>query len=180
MFNTSLTDNFLTKMQERSNEWKSKPALNYSIVIPPELKWVIYQEYGIDHSYEISGPNGIAFTGDHGVIIRPSITHPENYVIHPGLEPTHTIGTVNESIMDGLIQAAIREAFAESDFDPVAVNAYMVKYMEVIKQEIKEQMATDLPGTRPPDPSFPNQSGKLRGRTAAEVFDEYAQVIEKE
>ncbi len=174
MFETSLTTNFLDKMKKISEGWSSSLSISFTIFVPPELAWWYYQEYGINHPYEISGPNGVAFTGDFGVIIRPNITHPENYVTHPGLQPTHTVGVVNESIMNGLLQAAVREAFLESNYEVTGVTTYLENYMQAIKQEIVEQMAIDLPGTRPPDPQFPIQSGKLRGRTAAEVFNENA------
>ena len=180
MFTTSLTSNFLDKMKQRAEQWSDSPSISFTIMVPPELAWWAYHEYGIAHSYEISGPNGVAFTGEYGVIIRPDATHPENYVTHPGLQPTHTVGVVNESIMNGLLQAAVKEAFATNNYEVTGVTTYLAQYMEAIKQEIVDQMRLDLPGTfrqlNPPDPNFPAQGGKLHGALAADVFDANATV----
>lgn len=173
MFNTSLTDKFQQEMEKRANAWSGKPSLSYAISIPPELMWVIYQEFGINHYYNITGPDGVAFQGHSGLTILPS-------VIHPGLQPTHTIGTINEAMMNGPLQEAIVKAFATSGYQVEGTKAYLNDFMEAVKLLIVEQMATDLPGTRPADPQFPLQSGKLLGRTASEVFAENATVVNKD
>jgi len=173
MFTTSLTSNFLDKMKQRAEQWSDSPSISFTIMVPPELAWWAYHEYGIAHSYEISGPNGVAFTGEYGVIIKP-------YVIHPGLQPTHTVGVVKESIMNGLLQAAVKEAFATNNYEVTGVTTYLEQYMEAIKQEIVDQMAIDLPGTFrqriSQDDNFPNQQGKLGGALAADVFNANATV----
>jgi hypothetical protein len=161
-------------MKERAEAWAGKPSIFYSIIIPPELMWVIYTEYGIPNPYTISGPTGVAFVGSAGLTILPSVEHPP-------MAPTHAIGEVDASMMqNGTLSTAIKDAFIKGDYQVMAVTAYMKDYMEIIKQEIVESIATHLPGVNPPVPGFPLQGGRLHGLSASVVFAQNATVVEKD
>lgn len=170
MFTTSFTGNFLETIKARASTWASKPTLTFSIVLPQGMEWVMYQEFGIDHPYVITGPNGVYFPSD----IYPGVVMHFQAVIHPGLQPTHTIGTINAAMMNGPLQAAVIRSFAGADYALEGVKESLLAYVESIKEQIGEEMLLALPGTREDPP------GKLGGRSASEVFLDGATVVEKD
>ncbi len=172
ILSTTWKGNFAEKLGERIAKWASSPPIAAVIKVPPELGWWHAQEFGVDHPYEIPvAATGVAFAGRSGVIIRPQVTH-------PGLHPTHTVGTVVDSLPE-IAKAELPTLFAEADFNPDIVRSgFVATFMPQIKAEIVKQMAVDLPGTRPANPEYPKQGGKLGGRTAADVFDENATIEE--
>lgn len=171
MFKTSFAGDFIEKIKARSQEWASSPKLTYTINLPPGMEWVMYQEFGIDHAYTITGPKGIDFPSD----IYPGVILHAEEVTHPGLHPTHTIGIVNESMMNGPLQAAVTHAFSSADYAIEIVKLNLEEYMETVKQQIADDMLETLPGTR--EAPIP---GKLHGRSASEVFFENATVVLKD
>lgn len=174
MFETKFVGNFSKLMGARAKSWDAVAPMSYSVVVPPELDWVMYQELGVDHSYVIpENATGVAFPGREGTISRKQVTH-------PGLEPTHTIRSVMASAKSGSLKQEVAIAFAEGNYQPIRVKASLVSYVEILLDEIAEQMEVALPGTRAPDPQYPLQAGKLRGRKASEVFRENATVVKND
>lgn len=171
LFKASITGDFSNAIKERVSQWETQSPFSFTIVVPDGMEWWAYQEFGVSHSYTITGTNGVAFQGTAGLTILPFVTH-------PGLEPTHTVGTVASSLENGDLKTEIVFAFSEGQFIPNDVKQQLLQYMEKIKQAIVEQMADDLPGTRPSNAEFPLQSGKLHGQTASEVFADNATIEE--
>ena len=178
MFKAKFKGDFSERMRKRADQWAGTGQMAAAITVPPELSWWHVQEFGYeaDHKtdYEIPGNPDIAFEGRTGTIIRHS-------VVHPGVKhPTHTVGKVFEE-MNATIGKDMARIFSEGEYIPEEVKALLLtQYMEGIKKQIVEEMAQDLPGRRAPDPAHPKQSGKLEGKTAAEVFEEKATVSEVE
>lgn len=165
---------FAKRLQERIDKWAAAKGIAARIHIPPELEWVYWQEYGVPgHKIVPVESKMLAFPGEGGTELRDQVDW-------PGIKPHHTVTKSLDDIHTNaavLVQEAMAQGAAD---DPELLRQAVVNAVEEAKAIIVGGMAADLPGTRPDNPEHPKQSGKLHGDTAANVFDELAEVVEVE
>lgn len=170
MISAKFAGNFVSSMEDRLGKWSASPRIAFTIKVPPDLYFWYYQEYGVaPRTIVPREATMLAFPGAQGTVLM-------NQADWPGIQGTHTVGTVQETIPD-LAREILPTIFSNGNYDPSQITeAFMTEFMTRIKAEIVELMAQTIPGTRPANPEHPKQGGKLGGRTAAEVFDENATI----
>ncbi len=94
---------------------------------------------------------------EEGFALADAILH------HPGIPAIAFIRTRLGLIMDNF-SATVKQHIEQSGIALSSIRAAMLPSMEFAKKRIVESLAVGAPGTR--------SDGKLRGRTAASVFDE--------
>ena len=163
---------FSKQLQARIEKWSGSVATR--IRIPEELRFLYWQEYGIPgHTIVPVEAKVLAFPGEGGTQLRESVSW-------PGTKPTRTISKSLDEIHAAAamhLQGALQAGGAD---DPELVRRALLEATEEAKAVIAEGLATDLPGTRPENPEYPKQSGRLHGETASDVFTALAEVVEVE
>lgn len=170
MIKAGFRGNFSSTMAARIDKWSSQ-TIKATIIVPPELQWWAYQEYGVK-------PHPIQARNE-SLLVLPGPVFKEIVAWAPTTEyeqGTHTVRTVIAALPQ-LSQEFLAAAFSANSDNPEAVKAvFVTDLMTEVKRRIVEQMTIDLPGFREPSDGFPAQGGKLGGRTASEVFDELATI----
>jgi hypothetical protein len=174
MFTAHFEGTFVKQLQERRAKWAATPN-EFGAVIrlvdqPFNMNWWYYHEFG-------AKPHDIASsTGGKVVYTSGGVTHIVEIAHHPGNKPLHVVGTLLSKIAQEA-QEAIHQALTSGGADdPELVKKCIFKAVENAKEFIAVGYEKSLPGSRPPDPEYPKQSGKLQGHTAAEVYREQAVV----
>jgi len=166
----SFKGDFLEKINKRLEQWEGQPKIAAAITVPPELQWWYYQEFGV-------AGHPIAPVQSKQLVLPGPVFIPEGQSVEwPGIEPTHTVGTVYEKLQEKAVEQ-LPALFGDNGYNPEEVKKqFLTQFMEEVKQEIVDQMATDIPGTREANADYPKQGGKLGGRHASDVFDELATI----
>jgi hypothetical protein len=173
-------NSLITRLQQKRQEW-ANAKIAARIVVPPELSWWFYQEWGtaiggrsgqVDetggasgHTYEI--PTGlthaVSFEGKEGPFT--------GYVLrHPGVSSRHF---VTRTLPENLQIAAIKfvAAMDRSKWNVETVRASLLgETMPRVKENIVQMIEITLPGHNP--------SGKLGGETAASAFEASATIVD--
>lgn len=173
-FKSKLTGDFLERIRLRSEKFASIQHIAATIVVPDDMIWWYYNEYGTATkslvnpgiAYDIVpvNANSLAFPGaDGGTVFAHA-------VLHPGIKPSKMVEMVREEIRV-YVAKAVKEYFTEFDFDPTLVKESLLStIMPRVKEFITQSFAQQLTGVR--------VDGKLGGRSAAEVFDQEATVVD--
>jgi hypothetical protein len=173
MISAKFKGNFSATMTERIKKWSAQ-KIKAAVVVPPELGWIFFQEYGVaPHPIQARNESLMVLPGP---VFKQIVQWAPTEKFAQG---THSIRTVQQSL-DGVTKEALAEAFAGNQDNPEAVKAaFLDAVMPKVKEALVQQIAADLPGHRAAeDPAFPRQAGKLDGLTASQVFDEKATVEE--
>ena len=144
------------ELQRRQREL-SKKRTEFVLTVPPALRWWYFLEWGTGRQLEENSEHGVA----------PS-TAPDR----PGIRPR---AFVRKALPDVrfLIAGAVRGTFQLLGVPPATtVRTAMLSAMEGAKAFIALSLKREAPGTR--------ESGKLKGRSAGDVFFEQARVIERD
>lgn len=189
-----LRGNFVERIERRAQLWSKIDGLVYRLVVPPHMKWWYWQEFGVpahrinpiypknmdvgtgaeDDDGGRVGSDVLVYDGPGGLTFSQVVTN------HPGIPAHRTVwGVVIGSpalqmATDQVMQHAMHMGAAD---DPELIAEAIEEIMRRAKRMIVDRMRFDLRGRRPYNPEFPAQSGKLMGRTAAEVFDEEADIV---
>lgn len=162
----------IAALRDRYSKWSGLRA-SARLTVPPELSWWHHQEFGTA-PYPIDPITGeaLAFPQGGQTVIR-------EHVDHPGLKPKRMVTQVLPDI-ENKTSENVNRALAEGGIDdPEMVRAAVIQSVRDAKELIVQSIAQNLPGTRPANPDYPKQGGKLEGRTAAEVFEAEAVVVEE-
>jgi hypothetical protein len=139
------------------------------IVVPEELAWWYFQEFGSTGPYEIVARDG-------GVLrLPPTADYPHptfrSSVMHPGVAPKAYV----REVLPDIQQMAAKEmtaAFVQSDYDPQAVqDVLMSRVMPDALDRICESMSKELHQTRTAE--YP---GKLGTAAPEDVFRSSAEI----
>lgn len=174
---------FEKAIQKRINAWTKADAIGSKLTVPPEHGWWYWQEFGTagqgnkgGASYQIPGP-------DHPEPFKILVIDGEfrrGPVRHFGIRARRPI----RDIMPQLVQMAkksLRASFAEGSLDRPAVMKRSIRnILKETKKEIVKSFAERVPGSRAINPEFPKQSGKLLGKTAAQVLNRVMKVEDLE
>lgn len=167
---------FLRQIKDRAAKWKSIPdKVAARIVVPPELSWWYVHEVGVPHGYPIPAhaASKIAYPSSGGQVMADSVNH-------PGLKARHIVGSVLPDIQQ-IDRQSLRAFLAAGGVDkPEGLYPAIFAATEEARLKILKSIEVNLPSPpRPiPDQRFADtQSGKLHGKTAAEVYDALAKVI---
>jgi len=163
---------FLDRLAARRTAAQEATVIASRIVVPEALAWWYYQEFG-------TAPHQIA-PRDSSQLVFPDggrVSHP---VQHPGTKPTRSVTKVLDEIEKAAAEMVRKAFLAGALDDPSLLRTAIHEATEEAKRLIVASIAQDLPGSRgPTDPNYPKQSGKLEGRTAAEVFEEMATIEDR-
>jgi hypothetical protein len=167
-----ISGNFLSRIKARQVAWSATTKLGARLHLPDGMEWVYYHEVGTFGPYPIpTMPTGVAYLDDNGVLVKAA------QVFHPGVKATHMIQNTMPEI-DRASAEAVQEAFIAGAADnPATLQGKLEQATEEAKNLITQSISQSLPGTKAFNAQFPKQSGKLKGATAAEVFNEQAEVI---
>jgi len=155
---------FARRLEERIEKWRGN-KIAATLVVPDELKWWYFQENGVPARTIVPVESTrLAFPGEGGgTELRTSVDW-------PGIKPHHTVQNVMEDVhleTQALVTQALQAGGAD---DPELVKQAVAEAVKEARALIAAQMAEDLPGTRPDNPTYPKQSGRLHGETASSVF----------
>jgi len=172
MFSLKVVTNgeFSKRLEARAEKWRGRKIAAH-IHAPDELKWWYWNEHGVPARTIVPVESTrLAFPGEGGgTELRTSVDW-------PGIKPHHTVQNVMEDVR-AATQVLVRHALDNEGADnPDLVEQAVVEATKEAKSLIVTQMAEDLPGTRRDNKTYPKQSGKLHGETAASVFDRLAGV----
>lgn len=170
---------FAERIAKRRQAW-STAQVAARLIIPPGNEWVYYQEFGTTGPYPIDVKNAptLIFPKD-GEIWEPL------HVNHPGISPRRMITSVLPEIRQEAL-AKVSQAFADGAGDnPAVLRGAVVEAVQQAKELIVDSIAELLPGHREAGEgqnasgqTVQYSAGRLGGRTAAEVFEEEATVVE--
>lgn len=173
MFKASISKRYLQVIQQRAERWAAVKNVVANIHVPEDMIWWYYNEFGTANlgvkggkTYPIPsvGTTPMTFPDASGALIT------RLKVNHPGIKASHMVGRIEEEIRSYLVHAVI-ELLPTGDFNPSTFKQGLLETIMVrVKELIKDSFATHLTGIRP--------DGKLNGKSAAEVFDEQATVVE--
>lgn len=155
------------------------------LVVPEELRWWYFHEFG-SATFNEKHPTGaypivpitapyLKFPNPEGKYISSEMfSHFDDgftrrfKVMHPGVRPTHMITLVLDDIRQ-MAATEIVQAMVSSRYSKDAVRERLVQVvLQQAKQIIVESIEAHLEGQR--------EDGKLHGRSAGEVFNDYAVV----
>jgi hypothetical protein len=166
---------WLKELERRRREF-SRP-IKARIIVPPELRWWYFHEYGTalrgetpyasGHTYEIH-----PIRADW--LQWPDENEPDGFrrqfvvKAHPGVRATHMIRSVLDDIAQ-LARTDLMSAMLSGGFRADVVRGRLLEQtMHDAKNIIVASIAQHLHGTRP--------DGKLEGRYAHEVFEQKAEI----
>ncbi len=167
------------RLQTMRSAWKGQ-KISSTLKVSPELSFWYWLEFGTAARGEKGGANYtirpidsdyLVFPSSEGLAFRTSVSH-------PGIKPRRMVRRVHDEI-----RAAVRKRTAEAFLAGAADNPHLLSnalHQAVLdaKALIVESIAATVTGTRPVNPEFPKQSGKLVGKTAASVFEADATVVD--
>jgi hypothetical protein len=93
-----------------------------------------------------------------------------NEVHNPGIRPRLIYRSIRDAWMASVMKLPFVEGLAAYDYDEAEIAAMTRNALENAKELMAKRLETEAPGSRP--------GGKLKGRTAAEVWREQADVVE--
>lgn len=169
MFAIKPSGKWVEELQRRQKAFSGKD-MSASLTVPPELQFLYYQEFGTVGGYPIVPVNAKVLAWPDPAV--PGGIHEAMHVTHPGVKPTHMI----QAVLDDIGQAAafqILAAMVQSGYDYAEVVQALLSAMAHAKDLITQSIDQSLPGTRPPGEPL----GKLKGQTAAQAFDQLAEVV---
>lgn len=160
-------------LQSRHAKWSQRKAMGARVVVPPELAWWYYQEFGTAGKNESGEANSSTYTIEpvkgnkltfmwEGVLTDFGIV--EN---HPGVRPAGFVRKALPTIQQE-IHRKLGEVLRKDSVDsPEALQSALLHSMQFAKEEITTSMAAQLGHFQDgDDPAF----GKLEGRQPEDVF----------
>lgn len=173
----------LNRLRERAA--KVVPTVVVRLEVPPDedVAWWYYHEYGTATHNEVN-PGGtypivpvnkdmLAFPGSNGEIVLTSKVE-----AHPGVKASHIVSDALPELRDDMrerVDTALKKGGLDS---PEVMKQVAVEAMTECRERVITNIATRLPGTSPPSGLY--EGGKLKGRTAADVFTEKSVIVELE
>lgn len=182
-----LSGSFRKRLDSRMRKWRQVGSLAARIQVPRELRWWYFQEFGTGeqgesgvasgHSYPIRATNAPLLIFPWGGVVVQTV-----YVEHPGVPPRSSVRKVLSEIRskagDGL-HKAFKNGAADS---PRLLLNSLAATAQSAKGLIARSLHVNVPGTREAGEidgvEYP--AGKLKGRTAGDVFWEKAKVVTRE
>lgn len=141
------------------------------IVVPEELAWWYYQEFGTVGGYTIAAEDG-KFLRLPAAGIHPNPTFRDS-VIHPGVSPKSYIRDILPEVYVVAARAAT-QALMESGYSADAVQSVLMgTVLPEIKERIADSMSRALHQHRTAD-----DPGKLGVEEPAEVFRNSAEIVD--
>lgn len=164
------------QMLQRIRKESSQP-IAARIVVPPDLRWWVYQEWGTATRGEAGKASGHAYNifpvrakmlswpgADGSVVFRHSVIN------HPGIRPRHMVLKALPEI-ESAVTGELGRVLKETGYDFNAAKVYLLDViMPKVKQLLVESFERELPGTR--------VDGKLGGTSAAEAFNAGAEIVD--
>lgn len=168
----------MSKIQERRSKW-SAGKLGAKIVVPPELEWWYWLEFGTASRGDAGGPSYSITPVDSTYLVFPQegATTFSKGVQHPGVAPRRSVTKVLPNIETDTLQKINAALHAGAADDPALMQDALMSAVMQAKALIVDSISVNIPGTRPVNVKYPKQSGKLLGNTAASVFDSAAQIV---
>lgn len=175
ILNVTSSGNFRERLNKRRASWAGNP-LNLTIKGDgdPRLKFWYWQEFGAtptaSGTIEPTTSPHLVFEGILGHIMA-------NSVISKGVRAQRYIQQALPDIHKYLQDMSIQSLKSGGADNPHKFQEDMFAAMEHVKKIIMDAMDQVMPGSRPEDPEFPNQGGKLKGQTASQFFDEHTSIV---
>jgi len=177
---TTFTSQYLKKLQERSAAWSTASnQLGFRLV--PEASgfdWINNLEHGTRQG---KGPYIITPTPGRFklVFISEGVLHFEGQVLHPGIHPhrfiANSLPDIRELYKRGIIKYGVDNP------------SHLQDYLESLGKEIKIIITENLTLVTKSEiqkaeerrfgAQFPNQAGRLGGRSAAQEFERIVKVV---
>lgn len=169
-------NSFLEVMRKRRSDWSAAGKIAARIVVPPDLRWWYWQEFGTAIGGRTRNVDSTGGASGSTYSIKPlgpgyPLKWPEGMawnVNHPGV-PSHHF--VTRTLPDNLKLAAIKiiAAMDRSQWNVATVrDSLLGEVMPRVKENIVQMISITLTGTR--------EDGKLLGQTAADDFDQRANI----
>jgi len=167
---------FLKELRRRRRAFG--PRISGRITVPPDLSWWYYHEFGTatlselhpsKRWYRIDPVNAKMLSWPDpnepgGRTFRP-------FTFHPGVRPRAIVRQVLGEIRQGAARD-FESSMLAGGFNPEIVRQRLIdKTLVEALKAIVRSMAAELPGTRA-------DGGKLEGQSAADVFQNGAQIVD--
>lgn len=150
---------FLKELQARSDSFSGR-SISGVLVVPPELKWWVWLEYGTAaHPIDPGHPPEALrwFDAAGGAVIR-------DHVNHPGIRPRAFVRKAMPTITS-VMKAAVYASMLQNGFRYTAVRTAVRSSMEDAKAVIVQSLAQETKTTARTD-----KDARLPGRLAAQEF----------
>lgn len=186
---------FVQQLRERVKKWEGTQAPAARIVVPDELRWWYFNEFGTATKWE--DPGGRVLNARLAGV-PPPIHGKQKYQIvpvdakalafpvrgtlvitklvnHPGIRPSRSVTKALADI-ERTMKDRVRDAlYAGAADDPTRLKEAVQEAAEQAIQHIAESMSRNLAGAR--EAVENGGEGKLGGRSAAEVFQSEARIV---
>lgn len=156
---TITSTKFLKELQARMASFAGR-AVSGVLVVPPELKWWVWLEYGtLPHGIDPHHPPEALrwFDAAGGAVIR-------DHVNNPGIRPRAFVRKAMPTI-SSVMKAAVYAAFLENGFRYTAVRVAVRDAMNDAKAVVVQSLAQETKTTARTD-----KDARLPGRLAAQEF----------
>jgi hypothetical protein len=176
---------FIDELRKRSQSFQGA-QIGARIQVPSDLIWWYWLEFGTAGRQDAGAPvrsgkttypiapvdRGGAATLDTLHWVDENGSHfPLRVAAHPGIRPHPFVRPILADIKAFAVRDVLAALAGDGGFRVVNVKSQLMQNtMHRIVEMISESLATVAPGTRP--------DGKLDGNTAAEVFEEGAEVVD--
>jgi hypothetical protein len=150
---------FLQELQARRNSFSGR-AVSGVLVVPPELKWWVWLEFGtMPHAIDPGHPPEALrwFDAAGGAVIR-------DHVNNPGIRPRAFVRKAMPTITS-VAKAAVYNAFIQNGFRYTAVRVAMRDAMNDAKAVIVQSLSQETKTSARND-----KDARIPGRTAAQEF----------
>ncbi len=175
---------FLEHIQKRAQEWSHVKKLAARIVVPPELQWWYWQEFGTAVRGDAGRASGKTYRiplSGYTTLKWPNAKSPNKpdgwrwqgpVEAHPGIYPQHFI-TNRLRLFLTIAAQHLNTVWRKAPMSLLAARDELRdKTMPVIKSHIVDAMRVQIPGTRT------DQWARLHWQTAGGVFDREAKIVD--
>lgn len=173
MITSKIEGKFLKRLESLEKKYSS-PFIIYRIVIPPELIWVYYQEYGTATRGEPGKASGVPY--DIRPVIGKYLKIPKQdggYAFvkeikdHPGIPARYSIKQVLPEIESYCREQLLKNSIISSNKDADKIAKDCAKFaVAKIAESLDRNLKT-------------SEDGKLEGRSPGTVFKKLAKIQKK-
>lgn len=158
---------FIKELQNRQRSFKGR-KLSLKLIVPPEMRWWYFLEFGTRGGYEITPHNppfALRWFNEFGApVVRDS-------VIHPGIRPRAFV----RKAMDEIKTTSLRQIYAALQNEGFRYSTIKGVLDNQVSKSVKDIVVNSL-AAETKTTARTDTGAKLPGLTAAEAFQNRARV----